>query len=169
MLERAQVITKTTSASGQQDYLLTEAGKQLQPILALIGEWGQRWARDIQPDDLDPGWLVWNIHRRLNLDSMPAEQTVLEFEFTDAKSRERFFWIVVNSGNVDVCLKNPGLTVTLQIQTQVKTLAEVWRGIRDINQEIKLKRIQLQGSKSIKQAFPSWLKLSAYASVKRQR
>lgn len=168
-LERAKVVVKTTVATGQYEYLLTEAGKQLQPVLVLIGEWGQRWARDIKTEDLDPGWLIWNIHRRLNLDLLPPAQTVMEFEFVDAKPKERFFWIIALNQEVDVCLKNPGLPVTIKIKTQIQILAEVWRGIRNLNSEIKSNRIALQGSNAVKAAFPRWLKLSAYAPIKREQ
>src|SRR5262249_7065935 len=57
------------------EYVLTEAGLSLKPVVTSIGEWGQRWARDIRPQDLDPGWLVWMMHRRLNTPVMPPGRT----------------------------------------------------------------------------------------------
>jgi hypothetical protein len=78
----------------------------LKPVVSSIGEWGQRWARDIRPD-LDPGWLVWAMHRRLNTAAMPLGRTVIEIEFVDAPAKQRRFWLVHCDGNVDVCLKDP--------------------------------------------------------------
>ena len=64
-LELAGVLERQGSARGRAGaYRLTAAGQALRPVVAAVGEWGQRWARDIEPDDLDPGWLVWGMHRR---------------------------------------------------------------------------------------------------------
>ncbi|MBS0385342.1 MAG: helix-turn-helix transcriptional regulator, partial [Proteobacteria bacterium] len=54
-LKRAGVVEQRSAREGGA-YALTEAGEELRPILNGIGVWGQRWARDIRPDDLDPGW-----------------------------------------------------------------------------------------------------------------
>ncbi len=37
-----------------------------------LGEWGPRWAnQDIGPEGLDPGLLMWDMRRRINLDNLP--------------------------------------------------------------------------------------------------
>ncbi len=169
-LERADIVYRKAIANTDQfEYLLTEAGKELKPIVTQIGIWGQRWARDIAPEDLDPGWLVWAIHRHLDINNMPREQKLIEFEFIDATKNDRFFWIVVNDGKADVCIKNPGLTVDLTIKTQVLTLAEAYRGVRDLKKEVLSKRIAVSGDKSLKNSLTMWLKPSAYASTQRRR
>lgn len=97
-----------------------------------IGTWGQRWARDIRPEDLDPGWLVWNEHRRLNTAGMPPGRTVIHIEFTDGPRNGRYFWLVSNDSRVEVSLKNPGYAVDIDMRTTVQVLAESWRGIRPV-------------------------------------
>ncbi len=151
------------------DYVLTEAGVELAPVLSTIGAWGQRWARDIQPEDLDPGWLVWNIHRRLDIAAMPPGRTVIEIAFTDAPTNQRNFWLVHKAGKVDVCLKLPGFDSDVIVRTSVRVLAEVWRGIRPIGAEIAAKRIRIEGNATLCRALPSWLLLSVYAPIKRRR
>ncbi|HEX7082397.1 MAG TPA: helix-turn-helix domain-containing protein [Gammaproteobacteria bacterium] len=169
-LERAGVVERHASSAGRGfDYRLTRAGHDLQPVVASIGEWGQRWAREIRPDDLDPGWLVWNIHRRLNTAAMPAGRTVIEIELVDAPRSERRFWLVHEDGNVDVCLKDPGFEVDVTVSTTVRVLAEVWRGVRAIGDELRAGRLRIAGSPRHCRAFPRWLLLSAYASIKRER
>lgn len=169
-LERAEIVTrKPAGEQGAYDYLLTEAGMELKEVLTAIGGWGQRWARDINNNDLDPGWLIWNIHRRLNLSKFPKGLTVIFIQFLDARQSERFFWLVVNAGEVDVCLKNPGFAVTVKITTTVRTLAEIWRGIREIKREIRAGNLVLEGESAIKRDFPSWLLLSVYAPIKHRQ
>lgn len=167
-LEHAGIVRKRRAASGVHDYVLTEAGQELRPILGGLGEWGQRWARDIKPEDLDPGWLVWNMHRRMNLAAMPRSRTVLQIEFTDARP-QRYFWLVANGGEVDVCVKPPGYAVDLTVRCPVRTLAEVWRGLRPLKQAIRTGAIELHGASALRKSFPSWLLLSVYAPITRMR
>jgi DNA-binding HxlR family transcriptional regulator len=167
-LEFAGIVEQ--AGSGQTGrYFLTPAGLELKPILTSIGTWGQRWARDIAPDDLDPGWLVWNIHRRLNLAAMPAAPVVIEIRFLDGPRGRRLYWLVRTREGVDVCLHSPGLNVDLIVETRVRILAEVWRGLRPIVGELAAGRIALHGPRELCRAFPDWLLLSAYAAVERQR
>ena len=169
-LEHVGVVERQPSASNRgSDYCLTEAGLALKSVVMSIGEWGQRWARDIGPEDLDPGWLVWAIHRRLNTASMPPGRTVIEIEFTDAPANQRRFWLVHRAGSVDVCLKDPGYDVTVQLTTRIRILAEVWRGIRSLKDELRAGTIDLRGSSEHRHAFPQWLLLSLYAPIKRAR
>jgi len=167
-LERAGVVERNASATTRgPEYFLTEAGLSLGSVVTSMGEWGQRWARDIRPEDLDPGWLVWAMHRRLNTAAMPPGRTVIQIEFVDAPAKQRRFWLVHCDGNVDVCLKDPGYATTVHVSTRVRTLAEVWRGFRSTKDELRSGRIQLIGSSSCCRAFPQWLLLSAYARIER--
>lgn len=168
-LELAGALTKKPLESGAGDeYLLTEAGKELKTVLMVIGEWGQRWARDITPEDLDPGWLVWAMHRRIDTTKMPAGRTVLEIEFSDAPKVQRFFWLVCEKESVEVCVKPPGFESDLRVKTNVRTLAEVWRGIRDIKPELASGRIKLSGADDLKKKFPDWLLYSVFAKFEKQ-
>lgn len=129
-LERAEIVERCKSESSHgTEYRMTAAGLELRPIVFSIGEWGQRWARDMKPIDLDPSPLVWAMHRRLNTPAMPSGTTVIALEFMDTRLRQRHFWLVHRDGNVDVCLKDPGYEVTIRIVTRIRTMVEVWRGI----------------------------------------
>jgi DNA-binding HxlR family transcriptional regulator len=169
-LEHAEIVERRqANDSRAYEYVLTNAGEELKPVLTGIGEWGQRWARDIQPEDLDPGWLVWNVHRRLNTAEMPAGRTVIHLEFTDGPKDGRYFWLVSNDGRVEVCLKHPGYAVDLYVRTTVRVLAETWRGIRSVRQELRSESITLEGKAALRRAFPNWLLLSVYAPIARRR
>jgi DNA-binding HxlR family transcriptional regulator len=163
-LEGAGIAVRKMSAGARgPEYSLTEAGLLLRPVVTSIGEWGQRWARDIRSEDLDPGWLVWAMHRRLNTPAMPPGRTVIEIEFVDAPAKQRRFWLVHCDGNVDVCLKDPGYDTTVRVATRVRTLAEVWRGIRTAKDELRAGRIHLDGAVGLLPCF------SAMAVVERVR
>ena len=168
-LENAGLVTRhAASGSGGLDYLLTDGGLALRPIVMAIGEWGQRWARDIEQEDLDPSWMLWTMHRRLNTPAMPPGRTVIEIEFVDARPSQRHYWLVHRDGEVEVCLKDPGYETTVRLSTPVRTLAEVWRGLRPMNAELHAGTMHLSGPPTLCRAFPKWLLLSHFASIKRE-
>ena len=164
MLEQAGVLERSEGG-----YRLTEAGRELGPVLSAIGTWGQRWAREIRCDDLDPGWLVWNMRRRLNSAAMPLRRTVIGIEFVDAMPSERLFWLVHEEGQVEVCLKPPGFEEDIVIRTTVRRLAEIWRGLRSFDEEVRSGAVGIDGTAEARRAAPQWFLLSAYASVERRR
>jgi DNA-binding HxlR family transcriptional regulator len=167
-LERAGIVRRRRLAPADKHaYTLTKAGEELRPVLASIGAWGQRWARDIRDEDLDPGWLVWAMHRRLDTRAMPSGRTVIELHFVDAPAQQRKFWLVCRDGAVDVCLKSTGYDVDLAVTTSVRTLAEIWRGLRPIGPEVRSGRLRLDGATKLRRGFPGWLMLSAFASIER--
>lgn len=167
-LERAGIVERPAQLGrAKPTYRLTQAGEELRPVLSSIGTWGQRWARDIGEQDLDPGWLVWAMHRRLDTRAMPTGRTVIGIVFSDAPARARRFWLVCTHPEVEVCLQHPGFDEDLLVTTPVRTLAEVWRGLRPLGPEIRAGRIALQGKAALRRAFPGWLLLSVYAGVKR--
>jgi hypothetical protein len=167
-LEQAGVVRRPRARKGAAPYVLTAAGEELRPVIASIGAWGQRWARDIRDEDLDPGWLVWAMHRRLDTRVLPRGRTIIELDFTDAPAPRRTFWFVCSDGGVEVCLKPPGFATNLTVSTSVRTLAEIWRGLRQMGPEIRAGRLRLEGETALRRAFPSCLLLSAHASIDRR-
>ncbi|MEX2126229.1 MAG: helix-turn-helix domain-containing protein [Woeseia sp.] len=150
-------------------YHLTEAGKGLEDIVWQMAIWGQQWARDMTMDDLDPGFLAWSMHMRLDTGSMPPGRTVLQFEFSGAPPDCRRFWLVNTDGKVDMCLKHPGFDTDLLVEADLLTFVESWRGFRDLRQQIRTGHIRLTGPQALKKSFPDWLMLSSLAPHQRRR
>lgn len=150
-------------------YGVTPAGKALEPIIDQLAVWGQSWARDMTRDDLDPAFLVWSMHLRMDASRMPDGRTVIEFEFTGAPRDLRRFWLVNNDGVVEMCLKPPGFEVDLKVMSDLRVFVEAWRGIRDMKAEIRRGRICLLGPPRLARLFPNWLMLSALAIHPRKR
>lgn len=169
-LEEAGVLEKRPASSGKgHEYSLTEAGRDLEGAVMALGHWGQRWARDMELDDMDPRHLAWSMHLRMNVDAMPAGRTVLQFEFTGAPDDCKRFWIVHTDGQVDMCIEHPGFDVDLRIKSDLRRFVEAWRGIRSLRAELAAGRIRLDGPRGLMRSFPDWLLLSALAHVERER
>jgi DNA-binding HxlR family transcriptional regulator len=169
-LEHSGLVVRGPARKGAaRTYKLTPAGLALDSIIEQLAIWGQQWARDMTDDDLDPGFLVWSMHMRLDTSSMPPGRTTLEFEFTGAPADCRRFWLVHHRGIVDMCLKDPGYEVDLKVEADLRLFIEAWRGIRDLRKEIQAKRIRVIGPAALRAALPQWLRLSSLAPVPRQR
>ena len=150
-------------------YELTPAGWDLEDIIMQMAVWGQHWARDMNLEDLDPAFLAWSMHMRLNTDAMPAGRTVLEFDFSGAPKGHHRFWLVNSDGKVDMCLKYPGFDSDVVVYADLRLFVEAWRGFRDLREEIEAGNIKLEGPVKMKRAFPDWLMLSALAPYRRKR
>ena len=148
-------------------YRLTEAGKELRPIIRAFGVWGQRWAQEVQAKEIDPEALTWAMHRRLDLSQFPAPHAVLLFEFPDVEIRLRRFWFVIDHRQVDVCLKNPGQDVDLTLTTSVRTMAMVYLGRLEADGAVRSGAIDLGGSRALARTFPAWCPRSSFAAAAR--
>lgn len=169
-LEAAGICVREPLADGRgHHYVLTEAGRDLDPIVMDLAVWGQRWSRDLTDDDLDPAFLAWSMHTRMNVDAMPKGRTVLAFEFSGGRAALTRFWLVVEDGRADMCLKDPGYEVDVTVRAPIRLFVEAWRGVRDLRAEIAAGRIELDGPPAYRRALPDWLLLSALARFERER
>ncbi len=149
-------------------YELTDAGRDLDPIIMSLAAWGQKWSRDMETDDLDPAFLAWSMHTRINVDVFPAGRVVLEFVFSGTDKGLSRFWLVVMDGQVDMCLKHPGHDSDLTVRANIKRFVEAWRGFRNLEREIANGQILVEGRKDYCKALPGWLMCSALAPFKRE-
>ena len=164
-LEHARVISRTETEKGIR-YALTEAGRELKPIILQMGVWGHRWARSkLTPDDLDPSMLMWDIHRTMNAKYFGADRTVLHFEFSDFDAKFRRWWLVIQNDDVDVCMKDPGHDVDLKVTTDIRTMTGVWMGDISLGQALRDRRIRLNGDARLKRDISTWLGSNYFADI----
>jgi DNA-binding HxlR family transcriptional regulator len=113
-------------------YRLTRAGEDFRPIVELLSVWGQRWGQGmIAPDDLDPGMLVWGMRRQIDPDQIPAQGFVIRLDFRGlpkSNRSPRYWWLVMRSDDIEVCLKAPARDVDVVISADLATFTKVWLG-----------------------------------------
>ncbi|MCC6436419.1 MAG: helix-turn-helix transcriptional regulator [Acidimicrobiales bacterium] len=159
-LERAGVVERS-----EQQYVLTEAGRQLEPIVFGLGGWGASWAfGEPDPEELDPEVLVWWIHGKLDTGPLPDPRAVLHIRFTDDT---RQFWILVERGDPSVCLFDPGFAVDVTIVSDRSSLYQVWLGRLPVGDAVRDGRLSFEGARSLVRAMPSVLRLSPAAPLVR--
>jgi hypothetical protein len=82
---------------------------------------------------------------------------VVELDFFDCNTR---YWLVIESDEVSVCLKDPGLDIDIVLRSSLRTMYLVWMGRRDLGNAIREGDVELAGDPGLVRAFPKWLRLS---------
>lgn len=157
-LERSGVIRRVASLNGRgATYHLTDAGEALKPLLDLLASWSHRWPRtEPGTDDLDPRFLMWSIRRNIRVEYLPRERRVFYIEFKDGPKHLKRWWLVVQEGEVDLCLKDPGHEVHLWIYTDVETLTRLFQCRMTLAQAGTAGRLRLNGSSNLLKTMKLW-------------
>jgi DNA-binding HxlR family transcriptional regulator len=166
-LEEVGIITREVvpDKGHRWEYRLTEAGRELKLFVDAAGAWGQRWARSKLPHgELDPSTLMWDIHRFLKTEHLPAPRTVLNVEFTDLKVMG-YWWLVVQAGEVDVCLDDPGYEVDVWIACTLLTLTQMFMGDLSIASAQRADKLKLNGSRQLIRNMPRWFGLMPFSNI----
>jgi len=171
LLEDHGIVVRVPGTGGStHEYALTSSGHELRPIVMQLGEWGQRWAvKDMGPQHLDASLLMWDLHRRLDYDVIPPGRLVLRFEFVDAPTHQRFYWLRIENREADVCHTNPGFEVQLEVKARLRTLTEIWQGRRRYGDALVAEEITIDGDRALAKQFPTWLKWSMFSQVELPR
>jgi hypothetical protein len=165
-LERAEVVERRTGPKGRTlEYRLTSAGRDLEPVVQAIGEWGATWSfTEPRPEELDPDllivWMARHVDRRL----LPADRTVVKFEFRDPRRR---YWMVLERSEVSVCVQHPGFGVDLEVVVDTATLYRVYLGRAELGGAIRAGQLTMSGPRVLQRGFGRWFTWSAFAPASR--
>lgn len=151
-------------------YELTAAGEELRPIVMALGHWGARWIGSrLRPDQLDAGFLMWDVRRFVRLEEFPPDRRiVIHFHFLDAGPRERHWWLVVEDNVADLCRDDPGHDLTLEVRSSVRALTEIWTGDAAPDVVLRAQNIQVIGPARDADHLWQWLGTSAFAPTRAQ-
>ena len=110
-LQHNGVIVATPKSNGQgSTYALTDAGRDLAGVVEDLAAWAERWV-DVRTEHTDPGFALWVWCKvQLNRDALPDERVVVAFRFPDERAGNRRFWLLVESGDAEVCLTTQAAT-----------------------------------------------------------
>lgn len=168
-LEQAGVIEVTRKAKGEVEYRLTPAGEDLRPLVMGLGFWGQRWVESkLSLKNLDPSLLMWDMRRSLNPQPLPTRRCTIQFLYPDVPQPRRSWWLVVDSGKVDLCGFDPGYEIDLLVTSSLKTMTAIWMGVSSVRPEIEAGHLRLGGDPRIASAMQQWLGLSHFAPEPRR-
>lgn len=151
-------VVELKGSKGSHSYQLTQAGKELKPIVELFGVWGHRWAQtDLSSSDLDAGLLMWDMRRSVNPSIFPSHRVVVQFEYPDAPKGVKDWWLISEKGEVDLCLKDRGYDVDVLIKCALKAMIEVWTCKKTLNESVSQGNIVIMGDPKLTKNLQEWL------------
>ncbi len=165
-LRRFGLLERRAYGDGRTEYHLTPAGEELQRAVWDLGQWGARWAlTEPKPEELDPVLLMWWMHRRINLDLLPQQRVVVQFNFHGRRGKT--LWLVLEPRDASVCRDDPGFDVDLLVTADIAAFYHVWMGKLTLSEVMDQGSVQIDGPPGLIRAFPHWLQLSRFADVVR--
>lgn len=167
-LEAAGIVARVASRSdaGVLEYHLTEAGRELRPIVEAFGFWGQRRIdAEVSLQHLDAQLLMWDMRRNLDTTPMPRRRSVIQFIYPERPPAERSWWLVVEPGEeVDLCSVDTGFDVELYVTTDLRTMTSIWMGLDTVRGAVASRRMMLTGDQALASQMQTWLGLSPFAA-----
>jgi hypothetical protein len=113
---------------------------------------------------MDPALLVWDMHRRVSVDELPAKRVVVQIDFRAvAGGKASRFWLIFERPLVEVCYHDPGHDPDLFVIADLRGLIDVWMGFRSFSSALSSRLITLEGPRDLCRSFPKWFELSVFA------
>lgn len=166
-LARAGIVVRLPTEGRGNQYHLTPAGEELGPVVLQLSRWGYRWLPDLAESDLDPALLMWDMCRRIDRDRLSSGRVVVLFRFADVPARTRLWWLVLDPREVEVCEVDLGYDVDVTVDTDLRTMTEVWIGQASLAGTVRTGALRVTGPAGLRRRLPGWLGLGVYGDVER--
>ena len=161
-LEAAGLVVK--GAGDDRGYDLTPAGRDLEPLVFTLADWGARHMfGDPRPEELDPETLMWWFRGRIDTSEV-TRRAVVQIDVSD---RARVYWLVIEPDDASVCYSDPGYDVDAVLRSDLATLYRMWEGEVELLAAVKSGHIELTGPRWIVAGLPRWLLYSPVAPTVR--
>lgn len=154
-LERAGLVARTDQGPGRAgEYVLTEAGRELEPLFIALGEWSVRWLfGDPSPQQLDPGMLAFRMAEKVDTSRTPDDRTVVELRCRNPSERH---WLVLDPSGATACSIDPGYPVDVVVAGDTAELQRWFIGRRTFPDALARGAITIAGPSSMEDEFPRW-------------
>ena len=156
-LTRAGIIQVQPRTSGSgAGYRLTDAGRDLWPVLSALGAWGEQWV-ELRDEHTNPRFLLWTWSTvYFAHPNLPDRRVVVRFELTDQPAEDRRIWLIVNPTHAEVCTKAPGFDDDLVVETSAITLTRWHTNQIEWADAVRAQKINITGSRALAQMLPTW-------------
>ena len=168
-LEDSHVIERLPRADSKvAEYHLTQAGRDLKPVIEALGAWGVQCAfGEPSLEELDPALLVWKMHQRINRELLPERRTVVELDFTGPRPHRA--WLLLERSEVSVCVTPPGFDSDIIVTADLAFFYRLWLGHVDYDTALRSGSVVVDGLPALVREFPRWLMWSPMARFVRER
>ncbi|MGQ0842838.1 MAG: winged helix-turn-helix transcriptional regulator [Sporichthyaceae bacterium] len=161
-LEHSGIVARRRDAAGRTvAYELTAAGRRLDPVIQVLGDWGaEELLGEPQPDELDPYLLALWYSRNVAAADRPARRVVVELVFT-GKRRGRY-WLVLQPDEVSLCAQHPGFPSDVVLTGPLRVLYEAYLGRGTVQGAVQRAEVSLEGPRRLTAQAVQWLGRSRY-------
>ena len=170
-LEEAGVVERVPveRETGVFEYRLTDAGRELIPLVQGFGRWGHRWVSStLSLQNLDASLLMWDMRRNLRFEPPLTSRKVFQFRYPDAPPKDRCWWLIVTPGEAaDLCGVDPGFDVDLYVQSSLAVMTAIWMGMDNVADARAADRLMLTGDPRLADTMEQWLGCSPFAKEER--
>jgi DNA-binding HxlR family transcriptional regulator len=168
-LQAAGVVMVVAGPGGQNEYHLTEAGRDLRGLVMGLGFWGQKWIESrLSLRNLDSSLLMWDMRRNLNPAPMPARRCTIQFLYPELPHSQQSWWLVVEKGEADLCSIDPGFEIDLLVHGSLRAMTAVWMGLATVEDEVAAGKLRVDGDPELARTIQQWLGLSPFARGERR-
>jgi DNA-binding HxlR family transcriptional regulator len=165
LLEQIGVLERLPKVRGRgYRYVLTRAGRELWDVCDALGRWGTRWL-EAAPWHLDPYIVLWSFTQGAEAERLPAGHVTVQFDFVDQPRRNRHYWLVLDRGDIELCVHDPGFAPDLIISAETDAFVRWYMGQLSWAAVVGGGRVSINGPRGLARAFPSWSDRSRYAPL----
>jgi hypothetical protein len=133
-----------------------DAGRNLAGVVGELAAWADRWV-DVRTEHTDPGFALWVwCQVQLNRGALPQQRVVVAFTFPHERAGNRRFWLLVEGGDAEVCVTDPGGEPAAEIVARLRAFVDWHRGVLPWGDAIRDGSITVRGRLSIVRALPTW-------------
>ncbi|MGE0000415.1 MAG: winged helix-turn-helix transcriptional regulator [Ilumatobacteraceae bacterium] len=156
-LEHVGVIRCVPKANGRGSvYTLTPAGADLSRVVQALGEWGERWV-EVTSTHADPGFALWAwCQAQLDRSKLPAGRIVVAFVFPDQPPGNRYYWLLVEHGDAEVCYADPGGDPDLRVEAESMAFVDWHRGVLSWSAAQRDGRVTVIGPRRLARSLATW-------------
>jgi hypothetical protein len=97
--------------------------------------------------------------------SLDAGHATVRFKFIDQPVRNRHFWLVIDHGDVELCVNDPGFEPDLTVRAETEAFVRWFMGQLNWADVLRAGTVSLEGPRALSRAFPSWTDRSRYAPL----
>lgn len=161
----AEGVVERAETGGAKRYALTDAGRELLPLVETLGVWGQRWTRrQLEKGEVNLTLFLWAFERSVRPTAF-RRRTVVELELRDQPANKRRWWFLNEGGEVHLCVEPPGDEVDVYASATLRTMIYVWRGDLELDRVVDDGRLEVHGNPAAVRAFRRWCGISTLAHV----
>ena len=81
---------------------------------------------------------------------------LVRFEFPDEPAGDRWYWMLIEDGEAELCRTDPGGDVVLDVRAASEPFVDWHRGAREWRSLVGAGEVTVRGPRALVRAFPHW-------------